>query len=151
MLPVLDSAALARAFWQWAATLDSSSALETLDRIDCAHFQTGMLLSQLLWQRPVRLPDARRTDEVGICTDAALTLLAAWRAALGAPPPEVDMPERTSARWASYVENVIEDPLVAVAFLDLFTGREPVWRFPTFPTERPPLRQALMERRHGMP
>lgn len=149
-VPVVDTAALARAFWQWAATLDSEARLEALDRVDHAHFQVGMLLSQLLWQRPLPLPGDDRSDEVGVYTDLALTLLAAWLEALGAPLLEYELPERASARWASYVENVSEDPLVAVAFLDLFTGREPVWRFPAFPTERPAVRHALEERRRTM-
>ncbi len=147
--PVVDSSALARVFWQWAATLDSEAGLEALDRADHAHFQVGMLLSQLLWQRPLRIAGDARADEVEVYTDFALTLLAAWLAALEAPPLRYELPERSSPRWASYFENVSEDPLVAVAFLDLFTGREPVWRFPTFPTERPAVRQALEERRRG--
>ena len=146
-LPVVNRAALAHAFWSWAATLDAYADLEALDPVDCAHFQTGMLLAQLLQHRPLRLQGATRDEEVRLLTDAALTLLAAWLQAIGASPCSDNTHELPAARWSSYVENVTEDASAAVAFLDLFTGLEPVWRCPTIPSERPPLRRALAQRR----
>ena len=70
-LPVVNRAALAHAFWSWAATLDAYADLEALDPVDCAHFQTGMLLAQLLQHRPLRLQGARRDEEVQLLTAAA--------------------------------------------------------------------------------
>lgn len=145
--PAADQAALARAFWSWAATLDAHASLEALDPVDCAHFQVGMLLAQLLQERPLRLQPADRSEEVRLMTDTALTLLAAWLQAIGAPPFRDVTHELSGARWSSYVENVTEDASVAVAYLDLFTGREPVWNYPTMPSERPALRRALAQRR----
>lgn len=146
-VPVVDRAALARAFWSWSATLDAHADLEADDPVDCAHFQTGMLLAQLLQQRPVRLQRAERDDEVRLMTDTVLTLLAAWLQAIGAPPCSDGAQELTAARWSSYVENVTEDAGVAVAYLDLFTGCEPVWNYPTMASERPALQRALAQRR----
>jgi hypothetical protein len=145
--PVVDELALASAFWSWAATLDNHAHLEPLDPVDYAHYQVGMLLAQLLRRRPLRLPGADRNEEIRAVTAAALTVLAAWRQALGAPPIGDDLQLGPASRWSSYVENIAEDPTLAVAFLDLFTGREPVWRFPSLPTERPSLRRALEQRR----
>lgn len=145
--PPVDMVALARAFWAWAATLEGCAHLEPLDPVDFAHFQAGVLVSQLAGQRVLRLSDADRSSEVRVITQTGLTLLVAWRVALGAEPPRLDLPEAADARWSSYVENVVEDPAVAVAFLDRFTGCDPVWRFPMMPAERPPLQRALEQRR----
>lgn len=149
--PVADAAALARAFWSWAGSLDAHAALEPLDPVDCAHFQAGMLLAQLLQERPLRWQPAERSEEVRVMSDTALTLLAAWLQAIGAAPFRDATHELSGARWSSYVENVTEDASVAVAYLDLFTGREPVWNYPTMPAERPALRQALAQRRAATP
>ena len=145
--PPVDMPALARAFWAWAAMLDNNAQHEQLDPVDYAHFEVGMLVSLMIAQRPLRLPDAQRSEEVRALTETGLTMLAAWRGSLGAEPLADDLWQYAAAHWSSYVENVIEDPAVAVAFLDQFTGREPVWQFPTLPAERPPLRRALQELR----
>lgn len=147
-LPAVDRAALSRAFWSWAATLDAYADLEALDPVDCAHFQSGMLLAQLLQERPLRLQHLDRDTETRLMTDTVLTVLAVWLQAIGAPPCSDGTPDLSAARWSSYVENVNEDASVAVAYLDLFTGREPVWNYPTMPNERPALRRALAQRRN---
>jgi hypothetical protein len=175
--PVVDEAALARAFWPWAATFDDNAQLEPYEPVDYAHYACGVLLAQLLRQRPLRLGDARlgdarlgdarpgdgrpgdaalspeaaRSAEIRVLTGVALTLLAAWRQALGAEPLEAGLQAElragAQAHWASYLENLAEDANIAVAFLDLFTGREPVWRYPLVLVERAPFRRALAQRR----
>jgi hypothetical protein len=114
-----------------------------LDRVDFAHFHVGMLLAYAIRQRPLHFDEPDRQLEVMVLTEWALTLLAAWRQALDTEPPVVRMDEAGSARWASYVENVTEDSITAVSYLDLFTGREPEWRFPGMIDQRPLFRQAL--------
>jgi hypothetical protein len=146
-VPPVDMAALARAFWTWATTLDDYAQIESLDPVDYAHYSTGVLLSQFLQQRPLPLPEADCSGEVRVLTHTVLTLLAAWRQALGAAPLSQDLKIISVNHWASYLENITEDPSVAVAFLDLFTGREPVWRFPLMLAEREPFRLALTKRR----
>lgn len=146
----VDLRALARAFWRWVAVLDANRHYEPLDAVDFAHFSSGVLLAFLLQERPLRLGEAsNRSHEVRALTEAVLTLLASWRAAQGAGELHVDAVDERSSRWTSYVENVAEDPNVAVAFLDLFTNGVPVWRFPMNLTERPPFQRALAERRDG--
>ncbi len=149
----IDGTALSRAFWPWAATFDDNVQLEPVEPLDYAHYACGMLLVQLLRQRPVRrstpspAPQADRGEDIRVQTDFVLTLLQAWRLALGAGPLDADLPIRLQAHWVSYRQGVFEDGNVAVAFLDLFTGREPVWRYPLMLVERPVFRDALARRR----
>ena len=86
---------------------------------------------------------SQRSDEVYTSTRLVLTLLAAWRAALGAPTLQVQTQDRQSASWASYVENVSQDPCIAISFLDTFTGVEPAWQYPLVIGERPAMRRAM--------
>jgi hypothetical protein len=139
----IDLQALANAFWPWAALLDENSRRESLDCVDFAHFHVGMLLAHAIKQRPLKFGEPDRNLEIIVMTEWALTLLAAWRQALGAEAPVIQMDEPGSARWASYVENVLEDSLTAVSYLDVFTGREPEWQFPGLIDLRPPFRRAL--------
>ena len=151
--PTVEEAALARVFWPWASTFDDNARLEPFDPVDYAHYACGVLLAHLLSQRPLRLagrdvaPEALRAVEVRVCTGAALTLLLAWRQALQAGPLVADLEAAPRAHWMSYLQAITEDPQAAVAYLDLFTGREPVWRYPLVLVERPPFREALARRR----
>lgn len=157
----VDMEALACAFWPWAATLDDSRQFEPLEPVDYAHYACGLLLAQLLQHRPLSVPkpahpgpsspsDADRHKDVRILTGVALTLLQAWRLALCAGPLDPELGARLQAHWANYLENVAEDCNLAVAFLDLFTGREPVWRYSLMLVERPLFQQALERRRNPM-
>ena len=141
--PQVDMQALANAFWPWVAGLEHDGGYENLDRVDFGHFACGLLLYHLLVTRPLPLPVSQRSDEVFISTRVVLTLLAAWRAALGAPTLEVQAQDRQSASWASYVENVSQDPCIAISFLDTFTGVEPAWQYPLVIGERPAMRRAM--------
>ncbi len=134
----VDRHALAQAFWTWAALLDEAQALEMRDAVDLAHFASGALLWQWLRHPPLALPRAAQDEQrVRVLTDAALTLLQAWRLARGAAPLDACLPDHVARHWDSYLENVREDARQAVAFLDLFSGRTPVWRYPTHPQLRP--------------
>ena len=79
-------------------------------------------------------------------TRTVLTVLAAWRGALGAPALQVQPQDRQSASWASYVENVAQDPCIAIPFLDTFTGVEPAWQYPLVIGERPAMSRAMQAR-----
>ncbi|MFP5477271.1 MAG: hypothetical protein ACLGJD_26830, partial [Gammaproteobacteria bacterium] len=93
---------------------------------------------QWLRHPPLVLPRAtHEAPQVRVLTDAALTLLQAWRVARGAPPLDAGLEARVAQHWTSYLENVREDAGQAIAFLDLFSGAKPVWRYPTHPQLRP--------------
>lgn len=134
----VDRPALAQAFWTWAALLEQAQPLEARDAVDVAHFASGALLWQWLRHPPLVLPRAtHEAPQVRVLTDAALTLLQGWRVARGAPPLDAELEARVAQHWTSYLENVREDAGQAIAFLDLFSGARPVWRYPTHPQLRP--------------
>lgn len=145
----VDMQALANAFWPWVSGLERDRRFQSLDSLDFAHFAAGQLLCQLLRAQPLQLPTGQHHEAVFALSRTVVTLLAAWRQALGATPWAMQLPERHSAPWASYLENVAEDPAMATAFLDSFTGLEPVWRFPMMIRERPAMRRALKARHDG--
>ena len=143
----VDLQALANAFWPWVARLEYDGGYENLDPVDFGHFAAGLLLYHLLVSRPLPLSVAQRSEEVFTSTRTVLTLLTAWRAALGAPMLQLESQDRKSASWASYVENVAQDPCIAIPFLDTFTGLEPAWQYPLVIGERPAMRRAMEARR----
>ena len=145
----VNAQALANAFWPWVAALEREAGHESEDPVDFSHFAAGMLLYHLL---KIRTPlttatTTPRGDDVFAMTRLALTLLAAWRLALGAAPLHLKIQDRSSAQWASYLENIAEDPGLAVPFLDLFTGQEPAWQYPLTLRERPVFRRMTEKRR----
>jgi len=143
----VDLQALANAFWPWVAGLEHDGGYESLDPVDFGHFAAGLLLYHLLVSRPLPLPVSQRSDEVFTLTRTVLTLLDAWRVALGASTLQLQAQDRQSASWASYVENVAHDPCIAIPFLDTFTGVEPAWQYPLVIGERPAMRRAMQARR----
>lgn len=145
-LPIVDTDALAKTFWAWVSRLDNERQFEPLDPVDFAHYGCGVLLVELLTYRPLR---GAGDDQhvILILTDVALTLLAALRLALGAPPLSDDIPARIASEWAAYLADITKNPNAAIPFLDLFTGREPVWQFPLMLPSRPPFERALVARR----
>ena len=138
----VDLQALANAFWPWVAGLEHDGGYENLDPVDFGHFASGLLLYHLLVSRPLPLLVSQRSDEVFALTRTVLTLLAAWRTALGAPAFQLQAQDRQSASWTSYVENVAQDPCIAIPFLDTFTGMEPSQCLDRAVRQRPHRRQS---------
>lgn len=140
--------ALAAAFWAWQASLEPDRPFEARNPLDFAHFACGLLLQHLLQQQPLRLPDdappapARREAAARALTRVALTVLCAWRQALQAPPLDAGGGEIAPRLWNSYLENTRDEPGLAIAFLDLFAGRAPVWDAPHTVALRPGMQQA---------
>ena len=134
---------LANSFWPWAASLERDRSYEAVDPVDFAHFAAGLLLSNLLAAHPGSVTSPRRSDEVFALTRTVVTLLAAWRAALSPSTFQLHVDDQQSRQWTSYLENVAEDPSIAVPFLDSFTGLEPAWQYPLMIGERPAMRSAI--------
>ena len=103
----------------------------------------GLLLANLLAAHPSSVPSPRRSDEVFAMTRTVVTLLAAWRTALSPSTFQLHVDDQQSRQWTSYLENVAEDPSIAVPFLDSFTGLEPAWQYPLMIGERPAMRSAI--------
>ncbi len=112
----------------------------------------GLLLQQLLAaqlhvsgaDRLVSLPDAGTVDQSDnaamLITRVVLGLLQALRLQAGAPVVSIDasLPQY----WNSYLENVAQDPAMAICYLDQMTGLEPVWSTPSLIGARPAMRAA---------
>ena len=135
--------ALAHSYWPWAAALERDSSFESLDPLDFAHFAAGLLLSHLLASNPSPVNSPHRSDEVFALTRTVVTLLTAWRVALAPSTFQLHVDNRQSGQWTSYLENVAEDPSIAVPFLDSFTGLEPAWQYPLMIGERPAMQSAM--------
>lgn len=142
----VDMYALGKSFWAWAAALDSDRGFAQLDPVDFAHFMSGQLLHQWVVHRPLVVPATERSRECLSLTRSALTLLAAWRMAIGKPMLQMKFEGELPPQWTGFVENTAEDASSAVAFLDLFTGLEPVWLAPLRIAERPAVQRALVQR-----
>lgn len=150
----LNDDALCQAFFNWVQTLESQQHLEARDSVDFRHAMAGLLLQQLLAAQPsvagadplLSLTDAAgNTDQpdraTTLITRVVLGLLQALRLQAGAAAAPLDaaLPQY----WNSYLENVAQDPALAICYLDQMTGLEPMWNTPTLISERPALRAAL--------
>ena len=133
---VVDRAALGRAYWAWVALLAGDPQAEAGHAVDFSHFAAGALLANLLRERVLPCAHQDLGACIGVLTDLCMALLSAWRGALGEAPVLRDS-ALEARHWSSFVENVGSDPNLAVGFVDLFSGREPVWRFPLMPRMRP--------------
>ncbi len=133
---VTDRAALGRAYWAWVALLAGAPEAEASHPVDFSHFAAGALLANLVRERVLPCAHQDLGACIGVLTDLCMTLLSAWRGALGEAPVARD-PALEARHWSSFLENLGSDPNLAVGFVDLFSGREPVWRFPLMPGMRP--------------
>jgi hypothetical protein len=137
-----DRASLGRAYWSWVALLAGDPEAEAAHPVDFAHFAAGALLANLVRERV--LPCAHQDLEpcIGVLTDLCMALLSAWRSALGEAPVVRDS-ALEARHWSSFIENVGSDPNLAVGFVDLFSGREPAWRFPLMLRMRPAMQGSV--------
>ena len=135
-----DRAALGRAYWAWVALLAGDPEAEAAHAVDFAHFAAGALLAALVRERVLPCAHQDQGACVGVLTDLCMALLSAWRVALGEAPVARD-PALEARHWSSFVENLGTDPNLAVGFVDLFSGREPAWRFPLMPRMRPGMQE----------
>ena len=152
---------LAKAFFDWAQSVDAHAFYEELDQIDFLHFTCGVLLQNLLQMRPPVLErlGSRKTppehaidsawSEEAFFAGFVLTLLQAFRSHLGLPALSLDATSMAGAHWASFRENVAEDATTAIAFLDQWCGLQPDWQTPSLIGSRPAMRQALDRSQKG--
>lgn len=154
----LEPRSLTRAFLEWARNFDAQRELSERDRRDFSHFAAGLMLRSLIRNRPVTRgaepvvrAGPRRDEDVLVdfwpegvfyfefcitVLDRVLEEQSLEAIAL--------TPEAVSLRsWQSFRENVVENPDLAIPFLDLFLGGDPVWDFPTGARFRSALKKAL--------
>lgn len=147
--PHVDHAALATAFSSWRQRFDATKHLAGIDRHDFTIYSAGLMLKELVVADPLRttpregnLPVAAqaganhalaRWPEGYAYTSFCLSVAAAILHEIGEEEPQASKSSDDPAFWASFRENVVENPSAAIAFFDLVCGREPNWDAPDVP------------------
>ena len=145
----ISSRKLTRAFLEWVRKFDAERELAARDRRDFSHFAAGLLMSSLIRNRPVEpVPSVGASATRGQPVSPEQALIAFWPegafyfefciTVLDKVLMEQSLegihisPQAMELRsWQSFRENVQDDPNLAIPFLDLFLGGDPVWDFPT--------------------
>lgn len=149
LAPEVDHAALAVAFANWRQRFDAQKHLATVDRRDFTIYSAGLMLKELIAAEPLKaIP---RTDTVPAVvqshaqhalarwpegyayTSFCLSVAAAVLREIGEDEPDTERAADDPAFWASFKENVAENPAAAIAFFDLVCGKEPNWDAPDVP------------------
>ena len=154
--PHVDHAALATAFSNWRQHFDATKHLADIDRRDFTIYSAGLMLKELIAAAPLKTvprPDSlpavvqRHTShalaswpEGYAYTSFCLSVAGAILREIGEEEPDTDKASDDPAFWATFKENVAENPSAAIAFFDLVCGNEPNWDAPDVPW----LRRALV-------
>ena len=147
----INEARLSAAFLNWAELFDAQKNYSHIDRRDFAAFASGLLLQELLRERPLdpkRRPAQRSEGAIDwpaglLSTTYCLSVLNAMAAQDFGAPFRLSAAARDPRVWESFRENVRQEPARAVGYLDLFVGNEPNWDQPDWAPARPELRRAL--------
>jgi hypothetical protein len=147
--PHVDHAALATAFANWRQRFDATKHLADLDKRDFTIYSAGLMLKELVAAAPLEMvpkPAAvpaivesrpnhalARWPEGYAYTSFCLSVAAAVLHEIGEVEPEASRSSEDPAFWASFKENVAENPSAAIAFFDLVCGKEPNWDAPDVP------------------
>ncbi len=139
----VDDGKLTAAFMSWYRAFEAQKHKADADRRGYVTFAAGLMLRELLHFGPLTArrggtaPDAPAPSGGGAPAafwpegHAYVTYCLAVRAAVLAQefhtePHEV--PELSDLRtWWSFRENILEDPDLAISFLELFSGEQPHW------------------------
>lgn len=132
---------LTAAFLEWVEAFDRQKPEALGDRMPYVGFAAGLMLRALISHDPARataLPaDADTARPAAFWPEGHL--YTAYCLNIRGCVLEEDFhaaQERVPAlddirAWWSFRENVAEDPSLAIAFLDLFSGQEPDWSMPS--------------------
>ncbi len=147
--PHVDHAALATAFSNWRQRFDATKYLADFDRRDFTIYSAGLMLKELVAADPIKtnardgtLPAVipaqtnhalARWPEGYAYTSFCLSVAAAILEEIGEAEPHASKSSDDPAFWASFKENVAENPAAAIAFFDLVCGKEPNWDAPDVP------------------
>lgn len=157
--------ALTRAFLEWVRAFDAQRELADRDRRDFSHFAAGLMLSSFIRNRPVEAAAARLSGSAARGAEEALvdfwpegifyfefciTVLDKVLAEQALEGVHVSAEALELRSWQSFRENVAADPDLAIPFLDLFLGGDPMWDFPTVARFRSALRGRLLDAGHRL-
>ncbi|KQT52417.1 MULTISPECIES: hypothetical protein [unclassified Aureimonas] len=155
---------LTRAFLEWARAFDEQRELADRDRRDFSHFAAGLMLRSLI-RNPSVTPSAERPGPAGsrheedalvefwpegvFYFEFCITVLDRVLEEQSLEAIELSPQAINLRSWQSFRENVAENPDLAIPFLDLFLGGDPVWDFPTAARFRSALKKQLLP--EGLP
>lgn len=136
----IDDRKIAAAFVRWLRALEAHQPIARDARRVFFPFAAGLMLRELVADLPLRATGApARADADSPAAfwpegyTATLFCLSVTAAALAQEFDEATTlaPEVDDLRhWWSFRENVAEDPMLAVPFLEMFLGQQPLWRVP---------------------
>jgi hypothetical protein len=136
----VDRTALAEVFAKWLTAFEAQKPHHIKDKAAYVGFAAGLMLRTLIQQKPVNvvaLPDdADKGDPayfwpeghlyVAFCLNVRGMVLAQdYQSEQVVSDASTDL-----QTWWSFRENTAEDPNLAIAFLDLFSGDQPNWSTP---------------------
>lgn len=136
----VDKTALAEVFATWLKSFGAQKPVRIEDKPAYVGFAAGLMLRTLIQKQPVNLTSKPRNFDdtnpayfwpegylyVAFCLNVrGLVLEHDFHG--HQIPSEAKDDLRT---WWSFRENAIQDPCLAIAFLDLFAGDEPEWCMP---------------------
>ncbi len=149
----VDETALTRTFLEWHRRFEANKGAAKDNRVNFVSFSAGLMLCELVKNDPVTASPRAATPTQDLSPELS-AILAFWPEGLlyvefciavanavlrqdfgeevRLSPSALDL--RT---WWSFKENAHEDPALAIAFFDLFTGREPDWSHPAMLSLRP--------------
>ena len=155
----IDDRRLTAAFLDWAEAFSANKGFSDLDRRDFVTIAAGLLLRELIRDRPATAQEGPSGDALVDATDKTLPIARSWpegflytnyclcilHVVLEQEGVSLTLPDLADDLrvWWSYRENVGEDPSLAIPFLDLFTGNEPNWYFPASVVSRKAVKRAL--------
>lgn len=136
----LDGKALTAAFMAWLDDFEAQKPDQEGDKAAYVGFAAGLMLRALIRHDPLRathVPSGINAEDpssfwpegyvyVAYCLNIRACVL---EQDFHAPVHQADELNDLQTWW-SFRENVHEDPSLAIAFLDLFSGQEPNWCMP---------------------
>ena len=165
LAPHVDHAALASAFSKWRQNFDVTKYLADFDRRDFTIYSAGLMLKELIAAAPLKT--APRSGNLPVVVqEHASHALASWPEGyaytsfclsvagailreIGEEEPATEKSSDDPAFWATFRENVAENPSAAIAFFDLVCGKEPNWDAPDVPWLRRALTRGNLLRATG--
>jgi hypothetical protein len=146
----VDERAFAIAFFAWLDVIEHNEPYRVHNPVDYFHFAFGVLLRELLHEKAVRIGGAAMPPMRPAPADIADwwpvgyvltyfcigTLKQAAREECGVELRTAEAVQQPQA-WQAFRENLVEEPGLAIAYLDRFMGLEPNWREPNQIINRP--------------
>ena len=137
----IDEAVLAEAFTDWLKAFNAQKPRASEDKLAYVSFAAGLMVQTLIAKKPVAvsvMPDHADLSKPAYFWPEGYLYVSYCLNVRGLVIEQDFKGERSSDErlsdircWWSFKENVLEDPALAIAFLELFAGDEPDWSMPS--------------------